>query len=586
MENEKRVVPKNVRVIPDLPAVSKEFDYIVPEDWIESGLASQLSVGSLVRIQFRNRSIGGWISEINPETKTAVALQPLRKFSSQGPSREVVEIVRWAANRWQGPVSRFMKTASPQRMVKVIPPSRLSRQVEIPKDKLAVAAFEGGPSVVRIPPTGDRWPYICAAVALGNALILLPSASDVRVVANRLRRMGVNVGEYSKDWVIGVSGGTIVGNRSAAFASIKNLAAILMIDEHDEAFQEEAAPTWHAREVILERAKRQGIPCVFTSPIPTVEVRHRTRIISDQKSDKREVWSGIRITDPREDNSALGGLWPRSTVDALKSAGRSIVVLNRSGRSRLLACRQCDELVTCTDCGSAMLQLEEGLIECTRFGHSRPVICSGCLSTSMKNLRIGVSRAGEELEALMKEPVTQITKETSSIDFVRSRIYLGTEAVLHRVDWADLVVFADFDQEILAKRYRCEEQALTKLIRALRLVNRKSQSSGSIILQTRKPNHTFFDVLSDGGIDVWSDKESQRREITKYPPFGHLAVISGPGSDEFVAQLDVQGNLEVLGPNDGAWLVKCSSVEGLSKNISEIPRPKKRLRVAIDPVRF
>ena len=204
----------------------------------------------------------------------------------------------------------------------------------------------------------------------------------------------------------------------------------------------------------------------------------------------------------------------------------------------------------------------------------------------MKNLRIGVSRAGEELEALMKEPVTQITKETSSIDFVRSRIYLGTEAVLHRVDWADLVVFADFDQELLAKRYRCEEQALTKLIRALRLVNRKSQSSGAVILQTRKPSHTFFDVLSDGGIDVWSDKESQRREITKYPPFGHIAVVSGPGSDEFIEQLEVQSSLEVLGPNDGAWLVKSSSVESLSKNISEIPRPKKRLRVAIDPVRF
>ena len=236
-----------------------------------------------------------------------------------------------------------------------------------------------------------------------------------------------------------------------------------MIDEHDESFQEEAAPTWHAREVVLERAKRQGIPCVFTSPIPTVEVRHRTRIISDQKSDKREVWSGIRITDPREDNSAIGGLWPRSTIDALKSAERSVVVLNRSGRSRLLACRQCDELVTCTDCGSAMLQLEEGLIECTRFGHSRPVICSGCLSTSMKNLRIGVSRAGEELEALMKEPVTQITKETSSIDFVRSRIYLGTEAVLHRVDWADLVVFADFDQELLAKTVPLRRAGINKI---------------------------------------------------------------------------------------------------------------------------
>ena len=63
-------------------------------------------------------------------------------------------------------------------------------------------------------------------------------------------------------------------------------------------------------------------------------------------------------------------------------------------------------------------------------------------------------------------------------------------------------------------------------------------------------------------------------------------MVSGPGSDEFIEQLEVQSSLEVLGPNDGAWLVKSSSVESLSKNISEIQRPKKRLRVAIDPVRF
>ena len=84
MENEKASCSQNVRVIPDLPAVSKEFDYIVPEDWIESGLASQLSVGSLVRIQFRNRSIGGWISEINPETETTVELQPLKNSAVTG----------------------------------------------------------------------------------------------------------------------------------------------------------------------------------------------------------------------------------------------------------------------------------------------------------------------------------------------------------------------------------------------------------------------------------------------------------------------------------------------------------------------
>ena len=586
MDDEKWIIPESVRVIPDLPAVSKEFDYAVPINWIESGLASQLTVGSLVRVQFRNRSIGAWVSQINPRTEAGIELQSLKKFSSRGPSEEVVSLSRWAADRWQGPISRFLKTASPQRMVKSIPPSRPLRRVEMPTNDFVTSAFGAVPSVVRISPIADRWPYIQTAVSLGNALILLPSASEVRIVVNRLKRMGVNVGEYSKDWAVGLSGGTVVGNRSAAFATVKDLSSILMIDEHDESFQEEASPTWHSREVLLERARRLGIPCVFTSSIPTPEVRYQTKLISEERVEEAQGWSSIKVLDPREDNSAMGGLWPRSTVEALKSAERSIVVLNRTGRARLLACRQCGELAACTDCGSAMQQLEDDLLQCIRFGHSRPVLCSGCLSTSMKNLRIGVSRAREELEALLNEPVTQVTKETSSIDFQRSKIYLGTEAVLHRIDWADLVVFADFDQELLAKRYRCEEQALSKLVRAIRLVNRRSGASGNVVVQSRQLNHPFFDVLSEGGVEAWCDKESSRRAIIQYPPFGHFAVISGPGSEEYMAEVAIQGNLEVLGPNDGAWLVKSPRMEDLSEALSRVARPKKRLRLAVDPLRF
>jgi len=586
MEGKKKSIPKTVRVIPDVPAVSKEFDYMVPDEWIESGLALRLRVGSLVRVQFRHRSIRGWVSEINPQSESNVRLQPLKKLSSEGPSEEIVSLIRWAVNRWHGPISRLMKTASPPRMVKTIRPSRPSSEVAMPADETIARAFSTNPAIVRVPPTGDRWPYIRAAVSMGNALILLPTSSEVEIVTGRLKRLGINAGEYNKDWSVGLSGGTVVGSRSAAFASVKDLAAILMIDEHDESFQEESSPTWHARDVLLERARRKSIPCVFTSPIPTPEVRHQIAVLPTERIQEKKAWSSIRIIDPREDSSAMGGLWPRSTLQALKSAKRSLIVLNRTGRSRLLACRQCGELVTCTECGSAMQQLVEGVLECSRFGHSRPVLCSACLSTSMKNLRLGVTRASEELEALMNEPVTQVTKETSTVDFRKSRIYLGTEAVLHRIDWADLIVFADFDQELLAKRYRCEEQALAKLVKAIRLVHHRNDHSGSVIVQSRQPNNDLFKLISEGDLEVWCDKESRRREIIKYPPFGHIAVLSGPGSHQFVEDLRSQKSLEILGPNQDVWLVKSPRIEELSEGLSKVRRPKERLRIAIDPVRF
>ena len=586
MGHPKNLAPLSVRVIPDLPAVSKEFDYSVPPDWAENGLASRIRVGSMVRIQLGNRSIGAWVSEINPESVAGITLQPLKKLSSEGPSVQVVSLARWAAKRWHGPVSRLLKTSSPRRMIKAIPPERITKVIDMPKNQKVESAFISGTTVVRLPPNGDRWPYILGAVSKGNALILLPSVAETNIVTSRLKRLGVYVGAYNTDWSVGLSGGTIVGSRSAAFASVKDLAAILMIDEHDESFQEESAPTWNARDVLVERAQREEIPAVFISPIPTPEICHHARMVNVGREDEKQAWSKVRVVDPREDELSVRGLWPRVTVDALKNAERPVVVLNRTGRSRLLACGECTELVICTHCGGAMAQPTKNSLECARCGESRPVLCSFCLSTKMKNLRLGVARAVEELEALLNEPVTEVTKASSSLDFLTSRVYLGTEAVLHRIDWSDLVVFADFDQEILAKRYRGEEQAMAQLVRAIRLVNASGIDDGNVIVQTRQPKHDLVNVIATGNIEDWSHKVTRRRELIKYPPFGHLAVISGVAAEEFAENLKGLNEFEVLGPNKGSWLVKATDLEALTDSLSKISRPKGRLRIAIDPVRF
>ena len=37
-----------VRVLPDVPAIDKEFDYLVPEAWEADGRAARVEVGSMV----------------------------------------------------------------------------------------------------------------------------------------------------------------------------------------------------------------------------------------------------------------------------------------------------------------------------------------------------------------------------------------------------------------------------------------------------------------------------------------------------------------------------------------------------------
>ena len=47
--------------------------------------------------------------------------------------------------------------------------------------------------------------------------------------------------------------------------------------------------------------------------------------------------------------------------------------------------------------------------------------------------------------------------------------------MLHRVESADTVAFLDFDQELLAPRYRAGEEAMSLLIQAARLVGERDK---------------------------------------------------------------------------------------------------------------
>jgi primosomal protein N' (replication factor Y) len=575
------VSPATVRVLPDVPALRREFDYAVPEAWIEDGRASRLRPGTMVRVALHGRRVGGWVTEVDPEPTAGVELIPLAKISGEGPPPNLIEMARWAAWRWAGPVASLLRTASPPRMVAGVGRAGPPDPPSPPDDELVREAFGGTGSVVRLPPLGDRWPLVMGAVSRGNALILTPSVSQAGKAVGRLRRLGVRVGLYDRDWATGASGATIVGTRAAAMAPVEGLASILVLDEHDEVYQEERAPTWHAREVVVERARRAGVPCVLVSPMPTVEARSTLRLLTVSRRDEREGWPLIRVVDPRDDDSARGGLWSAEVVRALRASDRALVVLNRKGRSRLLVCRSCDELAVCDVCDGALVDPGDGELRC-RLGHRRPLVCDRCGGTGFKNLRIGVSRAAEELEALVREPVVEITAESEKDDAESSRFVVGTEAVLHRVDRADLVVFVDFDQELTAPRYRAGEEAMALLVRAARLV----RSDGVVLVQSRQPAHPVLVGAATADLEHWASGEAARRELLRYPPFSSIAQVSGPGADELVAALGAPLGVEVMGPVDGSWLLRSESAATLADALASVDRPKERVRVAVDPARL
>ena len=564
-----------VRVLVDEPAIDREFDYVVPAKW-----ADQVRVGSIVRVDLRSRRVRGWVTEIDTDPPVGVALSNITKVSGLGPPPGIISLARWAAERWVGRVSQFLRTASPNKLVERVEPRDIAVGLPAITNETALAALAMSVAVVRLPPAGDMMPFVLAAAARGRCLVLAPNASDAHYVAVSIRRAGIPAALMPNDWARSAGGAITVGTRAAAFAPIGPVDAVIVIDEHDEGYQEEAAPTWNARDVAIERARRDGAPCVLLSPCPSLEALELGDLMTLSRTDERAGWPVIDVVDRRGDDPATGE-WCSAALSRVLGSGRSVAcVINRKGRARFPICHQCG-VVPRSASGAVLMMEGEELVDLASRAR-RPLVCDRCGSMKFRRVRLGVSGVREELEALARRPVAELTKDDpdppSDVD-----LYVGTEAMLHRLDHVDVVAFLDFDQELLAPRFRASEQAMALIVRAARLVGPRS-AGGRVLIQTRIGEHEVLDAARHGDPDRLVTVERARRAALCFPPYVAMAVVSGPKADHFMAGVD-RGAVTVSGPDDGTWMVTAPDHETLSGALRAAPRPQGRLRIEVDPRR-
>ena len=601
--------------MPEVAGIDKEFDYSVPAD-----LDNLIAIGTSVRVPLHGRRVAAWVVADRVVPPPGVRLLAVRAVRGLGPAPEVVELARWAAWRWAGRLATVLRASSPPRLVGSLPRTAVANAPTTPVGRLGPAgaiggasfaaggaaggaeppawaeAFNGPPTVVRLGPAADRWPLVEEAASLafggGSVLVLCPNVTDAGVVGERLRRRRVPVALMPEQWPEAAAGGrVVVGARGAAWAPLPELAAVLVLDGHDDAYKEERNPCWSAWEVAARRAERAGAPCVVASPCPTVELLAWGRLLHPPRPIERSQWPVVEVVDRRGDDPR-SGLVSERLVGLLRAgageSGRPLVcVLNRRGRARLLACRACGAVVRCHVCASAMVQRRgSDQLSCSHCDAERPLLCADCGATRLSVLRPGVTRLVEELGALAGVEVAEVSSDvTAEAEWAAASIVVGTEAVLHRVRRAGAVAFLEIDQELTAPRYRAAEQALALVARAGRLVGAR----GRVVIQTRLPEHDVLRAAAGADPGLLAAAEAERRRQLQLPPHSALALVSTSAVEE-VRPVLVSAGLAVADFGSGSFLVRARDSATLADALGAAtanldPAVRATLRVEVDPSR-
>lgn len=568
------MVVRAVQVITEVAPVDRPFDYAV------TPTTSAVAVGDRVRIDFNRRSVRGWVIG---DASWSDELKPLTKWLGFGPPPALMALLEWASDRWYSPLSRFLISTSPKRLITSLPNVPESRALAPQVLEYARVTASG---VIELAPTTDPLNLILGAYQAthgtdGSFLILVPTEAWASRLRGRLEQRGLDVASGESQWDRMRAGWpVVVGARGTALAPVSKVRGAFIVDADDESYRSQGAPTWDAVTMLRERCHRDGAPLWCTSMIPSPMLLDRGQYQRD--GDVRAGWPRVDVVDRRQSDPHEGVL-SRVALDAAHQALKGseavavVVVLQRLGTGRLLACQKCGALARCGVCQQAEEDVGEQ-IACRDRHELRANFCKTCGATNLNRVRAGVTTLARDVATQLSQPVTELTA-TSDPTVQLKRVVVGTEAVWQRVRKCTVVVFIDFDQYLLAPRASSRRSAIIAVGKAGRLVGSRREARGSVVVQTRRGDDQVVSALERGEFGEIITEDVATYEALGLPPYGAIAEISGEGATEFVSELGAN-DLSVHATITG-FEVRSSNNGTLSAALREARRPSTKFRVAV-----
>ena len=352
----------------------------------------------------------------------------------------------------------------------------------------------------------------------------------------------------------------VVGARSAIFAPVTNLGAIVVDEEHEASYKQGETPRYHARDVAVVRARHEGALVILGSATPSIESWSNARKGSYKLLSLPERVGGgalpkVHVVDLRARTpvpDAFRRVFSEPVEQGLRETlarkEQAILLLNRRGFAAFVQCNACGDVVACPNCSiSLTVHRAPERLTCHYCGHTAPipVKCAKCGGPAVRERGLGTQQVERLLiDHLPQARVARMDVDTTShrwahadiLDRVARRevdVLLGTQMIAKGLDFPNVtfVGVIDADVGMSLPDFRASERAFQLMAQVAGRAGR-GPKGGMVYIQTRLPMHHAVKSAVEHDYKSFVSQELLDREFPPYPPTVRLTNVVFSGTDE------------------------------------------------------
>jgi primosomal protein N' (replication factor Y) len=351
----------------------------------------------------------------------------------------------------------------------------------------------------------------------------------------------------------------VVGARSAVFAPTRRLGLIVIDEEHEHTFKQEATPRYHARDVAVMRARLAEIPIVMGSATPSLESwwnatrGHYTLLSLPRRVESRPL-PAVRLIDLRHEpnkGSAISATLAMAMERALRGGGQVLLLLNRRGYSTYVHCYGCGQVAQCIHCDIALtFHRARAALLCHYCGWQTAPYqrCPACGQPTIRYQGLGTEKLQAEIEErfpgyVCRRMDSDTTARRGSHEGILKafrdgdiHILLGTQMIAKGLDFPNvtLVGVINADVGLHVPDFRSAERTFQLLAQVAGRAGRGAKG-GVVYIQTFTPEHPCIALAARHDYTGFAQQELVHRRHHRYPPFERLARLIIRSKEESAA---------------------------------------------------